>query len=277
MTVSTRRATLPSLHAAANIAPSAGDGMMADKSFGWRVYGLGIIALALMCLIWGDFHGGQPVPKTFPARTALAYAVAIFMLVAGIALEWRKTTLWAAAALAAYYGVIVVLVMNGRLVLRNLEIYGAYDSMAEQVAITAGAFILWASLAELDAATAARFIRIGQIAFGICAIFFGGAHFVYMNLTAPLVPKWLPPSQLFWGYATGVFHIAGGLAIIMNIRARLAAILLAVMYAIFTVFALVPGLLARSSFFAWTEIATSVILVGVAWIVADSLAERHAA
>jgi hypothetical protein len=167
--------------------------------------------------------------------------------------------------------------MNGRLVLRNLEIYGAYDSMAEQLAITSGAFILWASLAKLDAATSARFIRIGQIAFGICAIFFGGAHFVYMNLTAPLIPTWLPPNQLFWGYATGVFHIAGGLAIVMNIRARLAAILLAVMYAIFTVFALVPGLLARSSFFAWTEIATSMILVGVAWIVADSLAVTRAA
>jgi uncharacterized membrane protein len=249
---------------------------MTEKTFGWRVYGLGIIFLAALCLIWSDFHGGQPVPKTFPARTALAYVVAIFMLVSGIALEWRKTTLWAAAALAAYYAIIVVLVMNVRLVLRNLEIYGAYDSMAEEIAITAGAFIIWASLANLDAAKSARFIRIAQIAFGICAIFFGGAHFVYMSLTAPLVPTWLPPGQLFWGYATGIFHIAGGLAIVMNIRARLAAILLAVMYAIFTVFALVPGLLARSSFFGWTEIATSVILIGVAWVVADSLAAKRA-
>jgi len=162
-------------------------------------------------------------------------------------------------------------------VLRNLEIYGAYDSMAEQVAVTAGAFIIWASLAKLDAIKASRLTRIAQIAFGICAIFFGGAHFVYMNLTAPLVPKWLPPNQLFWGYATGVLHIAGGLAIIMNIRARLAATLLAVMYAIFTVFALAPGLFAKSTFFGWTEIATSVILVGVAWVVADSLAAKRIA
>ncbi|HEY8949377.1 MAG TPA: hypothetical protein VIM56_10875 [Rhizomicrobium sp.] len=247
---------------------------MAEKALGWRVYGLGIIALAVICLIWGDFHGGQPVPKNFPARTALAYAVAVFMLVCGIALEWRKTTLWAAAALTAYYGVIVVLVMNVRLVLRNLEIYGAYDSMAEEVAIAAGAFIIWASVANLDAAKSARLIRIAQIVFGVCAIFFGGAHFVYMDLTAPLIPKWLPPSQVFWGYATGVFHIAGGLAIIMNIRARLAAILLAVMYAIFTVVALPPGLMVKSTFFGWTEIATSVILVGVAWVVADSLARK---
>jgi uncharacterized membrane protein len=246
--------------------------MVSEKTFGWRVYGLGIIALAVICLIWGDFNGGQPVPKAFPARTALAYAMGIFMLLAGLALEWRRTTLWAAAALSLYYGIIVTLLMNGRMLFRNLGIYGAYDGMAEQVAITAGAFIVWASLTNLGSAQSARFIRVGQIAFGICAILFGGAHFVYMNLTAPLVPTWLPPNQLFWGYATGVFHVAGGLAIIANIRARLAAILLAVMYAIFTVFALVPGLLAKSTFFGWTEIATSVILVGVAWVVADSLA-----
>lgn len=250
--------------------------MTDNTGMGWRVFALGIIALAMICLIWGDFHNGQPVPKTFPARTALAYAAAIFMLVAGIGLEWRKTTVWAAAALAIYYGAIVVLLMNGRVVLRNLGIYGAYDSMAEEVAITAGAIIVWANFARLDAARAARFIRSGQIAFGICAIVFGGAHFVYMNLTAPLVPKWLPPNQLFWGYATGAFHILGGLAIIANIRGRLAASVLTIMYAIFTVFALVPGLLAQQSFFAWTEIATSIILMGVAWTVADSFARSRA-
>jgi hypothetical protein len=167
--------------------------------------------------------------------------------------------------------------MSSHLIQKYPTNYGAYDNTAEQVAITAGAFVLWAQTASVDSARAARFIRIAQIAFGICAILFGGAHFMYMNLTAPLVPKWLPPSQLFWGYATGVFHIAGGLAIIANIRAHLAAILLAVMYAIFTVFALVPGLLAKSSFFGWTEIATSVILTGVAWIVADSFSRSRAA
>ena len=42
----------------------------------WRVYGLGIIALSLVGLAWGDFVSGQPVPKWFPERTALAYAAA---------------------------------------------------------------------------------------------------------------------------------------------------------------------------------------------------------
>jgi hypothetical protein len=40
-----------------------------------------------------------------------------------------------------------------------------------------------------------------------------------MNLTAPLVPKWLPPSQELWAYATGVDHIAAGVAILTGVQA----------------------------------------------------------
>ncbi len=32
-------------------------------AFGWRVYGLGVMALGMVCLAWGDFVLGQPVPK----------------------------------------------------------------------------------------------------------------------------------------------------------------------------------------------------------------------
>ena len=70
-------------------------------AFGWRVYGLGVMALAVVSLAWGDFDPGQPVPKAFPDRTLLAYAAAAFMLVAGAAIEWRRTAAWGAAALAA--------------------------------------------------------------------------------------------------------------------------------------------------------------------------------
>jgi hypothetical protein len=35
-------------------------------AFGWRIYGLGVMALATVCLAWRDFDLGQPVPKNFP-------------------------------------------------------------------------------------------------------------------------------------------------------------------------------------------------------------------
>jgi uncharacterized membrane protein YphA (DoxX/SURF4 family) len=93
-----------------------------------------------------------------------------------------------------------------------------------------------------------------------------------MNFTAPLVPDWLPPSQLFWGYATGVFHILGGLAIIVGVRARLAAILLTVMYGLWTPMVHLPLIIAHPGDFGhWIENGTNLVLTGAAWVVADSL------
>jgi uncharacterized membrane protein YphA (DoxX/SURF4 family) len=255
-----------------------GDIMTAEKTtmeFGWRVYGLGVMSLALVCLAWGGFDPGQPVPKNFPDRAALAYAAAAFMLVAGAAVEWRRTVAWGAVALTAYYALIVVVLMNGRLLLAHYAEYVTYENIAEQLAVAAAGLIVFAANAKIDAALAARLTRVGQLVFGVCALVFGGAHFFYMNLTAPLVPKWLPPSQEFWAYATGIAHIAAGVAILTGVQARLAAILLTAMFASFTPLVHVPSLLADPSHWHWAENAINLALTGVAWVVADSLATRR--
>ena len=241
--------------------------------FGWRIYGLGVMAIAMLCLAWGTFDTGQPVPKGFPDRTALAYVVAAFMLIAGAAVEWRRTVVWGAAALTAYYTLIVVILMNGYAALGHFAEYGTYEGVAEQLAIAAGGLIVCAANAWIDAVLAARLTRLGQLAFGVCALIFGGAHFFYMNLTAPLVPKWLPPTQEFWAYATGLGHIAAGVAILTGVRARLAAILLTAMYASFTLLVHGPMLVANpSSHWILSENAVNIALIGAAWVVADSLA-----
>jgi uncharacterized membrane protein len=243
------------------------------RTFGWRVYGLGVMALAGVCLAWGGFDPGQPVPKAFPGYTVLAYAAALFMLLAGAAIQWRRTTAWAAAALTAYYTLIVVILLDGRVVVRHYAEFIAYSNTADQLAIGAGALLVFAAYAKLDPVLARRLTRVGQVVFGVCAVLFGGAHFLYMNLTAPLVPKWLPPSQVFWGYATGVFHIAAGLAIITRVQARLAAILLTVMYLGFTALVHLPMLLADpSNHGVWAENAANLALIGAAWVTADSFA-----
>jgi uncharacterized membrane protein YphA (DoxX/SURF4 family) len=239
---------------------------------GWRVYGLGVMVMATVCLALGDFDPGQPVPKSFPDRAALAYAAAGYMLVAGAAVEWRRTAAWGAAALTAYYTLIVVILMNGRLLLVHYGEFGTYSGIAEQLAIAASGLIVYAASANIDAALAARLTRLGQLAFGVCALLFGGAHFFYMNLTAPLVPQWLPPTQEFWAYATGIGHIAAGVAILTGVQARLAAILLTAMFASFTPLVHVPMLLADpSSRMNWTENALNLALIGAAWVVADSM------
>ncbi|MBI3716654.1 MAG: DoxX family protein [Betaproteobacteria bacterium] len=242
-------------------------------AFGRVVYGLGLMAMGALCLAWGTFDPGQPVPKDFPYRTALAYVAAALMFVAGAAVVWRRTATWGGAALGAYFALVVVILMNGRVLLSHYAEYGTYSNAAAQLAIAAGGLIVYAANARIDAALATRLTRLGQLAFGVCALLFGGAHFVYLHLTVPLVPKWLPPGPEFWAYATGLGHIAAGIAILTGVQARLAAILLTVMFASFTPLVHVPMLLADpANHWLWSENAVNLALIGVAWVVADSLA-----
>jgi uncharacterized membrane protein len=244
-------------------------------AFGWRVYGLGIMALGLTCLAFGDFNPGQPVPKDFPVRAILAFAAGAFMLAAGAAIQWRRTTVWAAAALTAYYALFVLILMNGPLLLAHYAEYGTYEGLTMQLAIAAGGLIIYATTANIDTASAAPLKRFAQLAVGACSLVWGGAHFIYMNFTAPLVPKWLPPTQEFWGYVTGACFVAAGIAILTRIQARLAAILLTAMIATFGVLANGRALLADPSHWNWTESALNLALIGVAWVVADSLPQRR--
>ena len=170
--------------------------------------------------------------------------------------------------LLAYYVVIVLVVMNGPLLARSYASYGIYEQYAIQGGFAVGAALVLAGSGLV--AAPARLMRGAQIAFGICAVIYGGAHFAYMNLTAPLVPAWLPPSQVFWGQATGVAQIAAGLAFLSGVQARLAGMLLAAMYVLFQVMVHIPSLFTKpGDHFAMTENATNLALIGVAWLVAE--------
>jgi uncharacterized membrane protein len=250
--------------------------MMGPKramAFGGRVYGLGVMALGVACLVFGDFDPGQPVPKSFPARTDLAYAAGAFTVVAAAAVEWRRTAAWGAAALTVYYAFFVVILMNGRLLLTEYAVFVTYENIAMPLAIAAGGLIIYATMARDDVVLAARLTSLGQLAFGVCALVFGGAHFVYLKHTASLVPKWLPPTQEFWVYATGAGFVAAGVAILTGLQARPAAILVTAMLASFGLLVNEPILLVdHLSHWNWSESAVNFAVVGAAWVVADSLA-----
>ena len=236
--------------------------------WGQRVFGLGLIALGVVGLALAG-AAGLTAPKA---------AAAAFLVAAGVALQWPRAAVWAAAAVAAYELVVVMGLENGPAIVRHAGEYLSYYGAAEPVALAAAALIVFARGAALPAATAGRLVRGGQIAFGACAVYYGGSHFLHMELTAPLVPGWLPPSQAFWGYATGVFHILGGLALISGVQARLAAILLTVMYASFTPLVHIPMFLAdQHSHRNWMENAMNVALTGAAWVIADALGRRRRA
>jgi hypothetical protein len=112
--------------------------------------------------------------------------------------------------------------------------------------------------------------RAGQILFALALPAIGLSHFFYLNLTAPIIPSWLP-FHVPLAYFTGAAHIAAGAGILLGILPRLAATLEAVMVSLFTLLVWVPVVAATpTSHSGWTEIAVSTAITGAAWAVAGS-------
>jgi uncharacterized membrane protein YphA (DoxX/SURF4 family) len=252
---------------------------------GIRIYGLGAIATGLVGLAWGDFAlQWEPVAASFPGRTALAYIFSALLVVAGAAVNWRRSSAaLGAAALVALYAVVVVL-MHGAQIVQQSGAFAAWDGAAEQLALLAGGLASYACLAgatgvgvrgESPHNTLAS--RVALICMGVCLLMFGLAHFLYLGFTASMVPAWLPGGQKFWAVLTGVAHLAAGIALLSGIKARLAANLLTVMFASFSVLVHLPLLIADPhSHLNWVMNAINLALTGAAWAIATALAQTNA-
>jgi uncharacterized membrane protein YphA (DoxX/SURF4 family) len=152
------------------------------------------------------------------------------------------------------------------------RILGTWNGAFEQLALVAAALTDLATLATAGDRDATRLRRVARVLFGVCLLSFGATHFDALQATADMVPTWLPPSPRFWAAATGVFHIAAGLAILSGVRAVLAARLFTAMLAGFGALVWAPRLVANPhAHTVWAGNAINFALVGAAWLMADAI------
>jgi uncharacterized membrane protein YphA (DoxX/SURF4 family) len=245
------------------------DGIFA-RSVALRVYGLAAMALGLVGLCSGDFAAvWQPVPKSLPSRTALAYLVAAIFLAAGLAMQLKRSARIGALILTVLYSTGVVLLHLPQIVTKP-SVFVEWSGAAEQLALVAGGLLAYAFCAPSRTENMQRVVKIAQYLFGVCLLFFGAAHLFYLKPTADFVPAWIPPGQLFWAYATAAGHFAAGVAILSGVATRLAAILLTVMFIAFSILVHAPNLFADPSHFNWAANAINFALVASAWLIAAS-------
>ena len=165
-----------------------------------------------------------------------------------------------------------MLLLHAQPIIAHPLVEGVWEELSESLIFVAGAWIIFSMLArEKEARASFGNVRAGQILFALALPAIGLSHFFYLNLTAPLIPSWLP-FHVSLAYFTGAAWIAAALAILSGVLARLAAMLTAVMVSLFTVLVWVPMVIAApTSRGNWSELCVSAAITGAAWAVAESL------
>jgi len=240
------------------------------SNLGLYLYGGAGIFLGILGLVSGDFATSwQNVGPNFPLRVPLAYLTAVIELAAGIALLLPRTARAGALILTTVYSVFTLIWVPKALV--NLGNYDPIGNVFEEFALVAAGLVLCAIFSPAGSFLA-RHRSFFVLLFGICPISFGIVHIIDMPGLLGWIPGWLPPSKMFWAYATTLGFFGAAVAILTGIKAPLAARLLTAEIVIFELLVWVPNLYAgRSNHFNWSGNAICIALAGASWVVSDSV------
>jgi uncharacterized membrane protein YphA (DoxX/SURF4 family) len=249
------------------------------------LYGLASAACGVMDFIWGDFDSAHQPIQAFgdhiPGVAILAYITAVWMILAGVGILWRRSARASAAALAIIYLVFAIFWLPRLytapryLGFRIPVVIGVSAGVGIELIAFAGGALVFESMATRSSSWP-RSILIIRWIFALCAINFGVNHLDAVAGNLIYVPTWMPLGREFWIILTGICFVLAGLAILSGIQDVLAARLLALMFLAFNVFALPPFIFANPrDHVSWGGNAFNLALVGATWIFADSLATRH--
>jgi hypothetical protein len=232
-------------------------------NFGQHVFGVAAFAFGFITLAWHEYNGWH-----LPGY--IVYSVAAAEIFGGIAIQFRRTAKAGAVALGVIYLGFACACMPP--IFTEPKIYNSWGNFFEQFSLMTGAAIVYARSASPW--SRGTLTRIGCVFVGICAASFTLEQAFYLGNTSSLVPKWLPPTQMFWAVATTVLFALAAVALLTNRMAALASRLLTMMLLIFGLFVWIPLIISDPhNPTNWSETAETFAIAGTAWILADLFGE----
>jgi hypothetical protein len=237
------------------------------SNLGRHAFGVAALASGLITLAWySDTH----------QLRFIVYAASVAQIFGGAAIQAPRIAKTAASVLGAAYLVFALLCVPQ--IVAAPQIYNSWGNFFEQFSLLTGAAIVYARLSTARSKTWSPEMlrRIGCILFGICVASFTLEQAFYLRATANLVPKWVPPTQMFWAVTTTVLFALAAVALLVNRMALIAARLLTAMVIGFGLLVWIPLTVSYPhNHTNWSENAETFAIAGAAWILADLLGERR--
>ena len=220
--------------------------------------------------------GKVPHPEIF------LYIAAAIQLFGGLAVQWAPARRVGAFSLGSIYFIFALLSVPA--IVAKPLVYNNWGSFFEHFSLVSGALIVFGATGPNSREGAPRacperltegkesngLARIGYVSFGICVVSFALEQLAYLSATASLVPRWIPPGQMFWAVTTTIAFVLAAIAMLFGRADLLVSRLLTVMLIGFALLVWLPIVISQPhTLFNWTESAETLAIAGVAWIVAD--------
>jgi uncharacterized membrane protein len=238
-------------------------------------FAIGLIGIGVQHFIFADFI---PVivplwPSWIPGRHAWPYVIGAALIAAGLAIVFNIRARVVAAITGAVFLLLVVVDHIPAQLAGSPAHLGVWTNAFKALTLCGGAWLVAGSLAETDA-NLNRYLKflmpLGRFFLPVTVIAFGIDHFLYPDFVASLVPKWIP-GALFWTYFAAVALIASGVAMIVNIQARLAALMLGIMIFLWFLMLHIPRAIAdphTGNGNEWTSVFEALAFSGIAFMLA---------
>ncbi|MBS1525228.1 MAG: hypothetical protein JST19_06250 [Bacteroidetes bacterium] len=243
-------------------------------------YGISIAEMGVQIIYCHDFpYFFLPSNHTaIPGITIFAFIFGALFITEGLAVVLSKN----AKPVSLVFGVILLLVFlfyhvpYELLVSPNNTHFGDWENAFKELALAGGALAVAGCFTEKNERPVTplltKMIPWGSVIFALTIISFSGDHFLYARQAADYVPAWAP-AHLFWMYFCGAALLTSGIAIIIRIQARLAAMLLGAMILTWFITLHVPRVVVAAPADRPDEITSAFLALaycGIAWVVAGN-------
>ena len=243
---------------------------MKTALYGRIVFGAAAVLFGVIALMWHDADTWQNLQHIWrlPVGTIIGGFLMTAQIAGGIGMQFPHTWRPASVVLCVVYLCFSLACIPDIIAAPNIyERYGG--SFFLFLSLLWGAIASYAGT-ETNVARVVVLGRLARLGLGVCAISFTLGQALLLRETAQLVPKWIPPNQMFWAILTTVAFGLAAVAILINRQARLAMRLMTLMLALFGVMVWIPHVIANpKTHFIWSECALTFLVTGAAWMVAE--------